>query len=121
MEHYIPKTDQPSPSKIENFRPVALLNVEGKLSFSFISKRLEKHIIANNKLINASVQKGCMEEVPSCCEHMFLVWGALKETRCNKLNVAKYCWILQMRMVQYDIDLFSLHWRGMVSTNTGYP
>ena len=42
------------------------LNVEGKLFFSLISNRLEKHIIANNNFINTSVQKGCMEKVPGC-------------------------------------------------------
>ena len=73
MEHYIPKTDQPSPSKIEGFRPIAFLNVEGKLLFSLILKRLEKCIIANNKFINTSVQKGCMEKVPGCWEHMSVV------------------------------------------------
>ena len=46
MEHYIPEIDQQSPSKIEDFRPIALFNVEGKLLFSFTAKRLEKHIIA---------------------------------------------------------------------------
>ena len=30
MQYYIHKTDQPSLSKIEDFRPIALLNVEGK-------------------------------------------------------------------------------------------
>ena len=80
--------EQPSPSKIEDFRRIALLNVEGKLFFSLISKRLEKHIIANNEFINTSVQKGCMGKVLGCWEHMSVVWGALKEARCNKLNVA---------------------------------
>ena len=44
---YIPKTDQPSFSQIEDFRSIAVLNVQEKLSCSLISKRLEKHIIAN--------------------------------------------------------------------------
>ena len=76
--HCIPKTDQPSPSKIKDFRPSALLNIEGNLFFSFISKRLEKYIIANNKFINTSIQKVCLEKVPGCWEHMSMVWGALK-------------------------------------------
>ena len=52
--------------KLEDFRPIALLNLEGKLFFGIISKRLEKHIIANNKFINTSAQMGCMEKVPGC-------------------------------------------------------
>ena len=79
MEHYIPKTDQASPSKIGDFRLIALLNVQGKLFCSLISKHLEKHLIVNNKLINTSVQKGCIEKVPGCWECICTVWRALKE------------------------------------------
>ena len=89
--------------------------------FSLISKRLEKHIIANNKFINTSVQKGCMGKVPGCLEHMSVVWGALKEARCNKLNVANIWFDIVNVYGSNHIDLFSLHWTGMVSTNTGYP
>ena len=35
MEHYVPKTKPPCPSNIKDFRPIALLNVEGKLFFQF--------------------------------------------------------------------------------------
>ena len=78
VKHYIPEIDQPSPSKVKDFMPIALLNVEGKLFFSLISKRLEKHVIVNNKFINTSVQKACMGNVPGCCENKSMVWGALK-------------------------------------------
>ena len=88
MEVFIPKVKSPSPSNIKDFRPIALLNVEGKLFFSLISKRLEQHIITNNKFINTSVQKGCMEKVPGCWEHMSMVWSALKDARVNKSSVA---------------------------------
>ena len=57
MEHYIPKTKPSYPSNINDFHPIALLNVEGKLFFILISKQLVHHIITNNKnLINTSVQ-----------------------------------------------------------------
>ena len=57
-EVYIPKNKTPNNSHIKDFRPIALLNVEGKLFFSLVSKRLETHIIINNKFINLSIQKG---------------------------------------------------------------
>ncbi|XP_057297663.1 uncharacterized protein LOC130628696 [Hydractinia symbiolongicarpus] len=56
-EVYIPKNNTPCPSNIKDFRPIALLNVEGKLFFSLISKRLESHIIKKNNFINTSIQK----------------------------------------------------------------
>ena len=87
-EIYIPKSKSPSESNIKDFRPIALLNVEGKLLFSLISKRLEAHLIANNSFINTSIQKGCMEKVPGCWEHTLTVWSALKEARSNKSDLA---------------------------------
>ena len=87
-EVYIPKNKTPNNSRIKDFRPIALLNVEGKLFFSLISKRLETHIINNNKFINLSIQKGSMEKVPGCWEHMSMVWSALKEARLNKTDLS---------------------------------
>ena len=40
MEHFILQTKPPCPSNIKDFCPIALLNVETKLFFSLISKRL---------------------------------------------------------------------------------
>ena len=87
MEHYIPKTRPPCPSNVKDVCPIALLNVEGKLFFSLISKRLVNHIITNNNL-NISVQKGCVDKVPGCWEHMSMVWSALKEARSTKSSLA---------------------------------
>ena len=65
-EVFIPKAVPPDPSCIEDFRPIALLNVGGKLFFSLISKRIEDHILVKSKFIDASIQRGCMAEVPGC-------------------------------------------------------
>ena len=87
-EVFIPKKKPPCVSKIEDFRPITLLNVEGKLFFSLIAKRLETHIINQNKFINTSLQKGCIAKVPGCCEHMSLVWQELKSTKSDKKNIS---------------------------------
>ena len=53
-EVYFPKNKPPNPNSIKDFRPISLMNVEGKLFFSLVSKRFVSHIIKNNKFINAS-------------------------------------------------------------------
>ena len=88
QEIYIPKVSSPSENKLSDFRPIVLLNVEGKVFFSLVCKRLEVHLIHNNKFINNSIQKGCMEKTPGCWEHLSIVWHALKEARTRKSNVA---------------------------------
>ena len=85
---YIPKAKPPNPNNIKDFRPISLLNVEGKLFFSLVSNRLENHIITNNKLINSSIQKGFMEKIPGCWEHMSMVWNELKSSKAEHGNLA---------------------------------
>ena len=87
-EIYIPKVNPPTAHYISDFRPIPLLNVEGKLFFSLVSRYLEKHLISNNKFINKSVQMGCMEKVPGCWEHISIVWAALKEAKFKNLSLA---------------------------------
>ena len=78
---FIPKVEKPDPTKFSDFRDISLLNVEGKIFFSLISKRFYKHIVDKNKFIDTSVQKGCMENIPGCWEHIAMVWEALKDAR----------------------------------------
>ena len=69
-EIYIPKVKPPTEHSNSDFLPIPLLNVEGKLFFSLVSRHLETHLISNNKFINKSVQKGCLEKIPGCWEHI---------------------------------------------------
>ena len=116
-EIYIPKVSCPSENKLSDFRPIALLNVEGKLFFSLVSKRLETHLIHNNKFINNSIQKGCMEKIPGCWEHLSMVWHALKEARAKKSNLA-VIWLgiaNAYGSILHKLIVFALHRYGVSS------
>ena len=89
---YILKSKTPSKNSISVFRPIAVLNVEGKLFVSLISKWVVSHVVQNNKIINLSVQKACMEKVPGCYEHLSMVWTVLKEARAQK-SLAASIWL----------------------------
>ena len=122
MEHYIPKTRPPCPSNVKDVCPIALLNVEGKLFFSLISKRLVNHIITNNNL-NISVQKGCVDKVPGCWEHMSMVWSALKEARSTKsslanisLDIANAYGSIPHRLLFFALERYGVdpHWISLI-------
>ena len=109
QEIHIPKVSNPSENKLSDFRPIALLNVEGKLFFSLVSKRLETHLIHNNKFINNSIQKGCMEKIPGCWEHLSMVRHALKEARAQNSScyMVGHCKCLWVHSPQIDCFCFT--------------
>ena len=114
-EIYIPKVNPPAAHNISDFRPIALLNMEGMLFFSLVSRRLEKHLICNNKFINKSVQKGCMEKVPGCWEHISIVWVGLKEAKSKNLSLATI-WLEYAnayRSIPHKLTVFALFRYGV--------
>ena len=84
---FIPKVEKPDPGVFSDFRDISLLNVEGKIFFSLISKRFYRHIVVKNKFIDTSVQKGCMENIPGCWEHIAMIWDSLKDARLNQKDL----------------------------------
>ena len=70
QEIHIPKVRNPSQNRLSDIRPIALLNIEGKLFFSLVSNCLETYLIPNNKFINNS-----------------MAWDALKKVRAQKSNL----------------------------------
>ena len=85
---FVPKVDSPNSSRINDFRQIALINVEGKLFFSLVSSRITNHIVHKNHFIDTSIQKGCMEGIPGCWEHMAMIWDTFKDARINKKSAA---------------------------------
>ncbi|GFO00047.1 reverse transcriptase [Plakobranchus ocellatus] len=81
---YIPK-EQDS-KRINQFRPISLLNVEGKIFFSITASRLTKYLTENG-CINTSVQKGSIPGVSGCLEHATMIWEAIQRAKSEKLNL----------------------------------
>ena len=114
-EIYIPKVSSLSENTLSDFCPLALLNVEGKLLLSLVSKRLEAHLIHNNKFINNSIQKGYMEKIPGCWKHLSMVWHSLKGSRAQKSNLA-VIWLdiaNTYGSILHKLIVFALHKYGV--------
>ena len=84
---FIPKVTDPSENNITDFRQIALMNVEAKLFWALVSRRLYNFFVKDNKIIDTVVQKGSVEGMPGCWEHISMVWEALKDSRLNKRSL----------------------------------
>ena len=82
---WIPKEQKSK--EIDQFRIISLLNTEGKIFFSVLSKRLSKFLIMN-EYIDTSVQKAGVAGIPGCIEHTGVVSQLKREARENNENLA---------------------------------
>jgi len=81
---YIPKQDKAK--RLEEFRPISLLNVEGKIFFSVLANRLTEYLLQNG-YINTSIQKAGVPGFPGCLEHVSMIWAAIREAGSHKGNL----------------------------------
>ena len=61
-------------------RPISILNVEGRIFFSLVEKRMSSYMTLNG-YIKKWQQKAFMVEVAGCIEHSTLIFEALKEAK----------------------------------------
>ena len=54
--------------KLHQFQSISLLNVEGKIFFAVITKRMTMFMI-NNWYVNTSIQNAGIPGFPGCIEH----------------------------------------------------
>ena len=81
---WIPKEMQ---SKgITNFRPISLLNVEGKILFGVPARRMTTFLMSNH-YINTSVQKAGIPGFPGCLEHSQMIWNSILSARRDKTEL----------------------------------
>ena len=81
---HIPK--EKDSRKIDQFRPISLLNVEGKIFFSVIAKRMTRFVI-NNRHVNTSIQKAGVVGFPGCIEHTTMLWDQIEITKNDKTEL----------------------------------
>ena len=68
---------------VGSFRPISLLNVEGKILFRVIARRMTSFLL-QNKYINTSVQKAGIPGFPGCLKHAQIIWNSLMTANCEK-------------------------------------
>ncbi|XP_062872774.1 uncharacterized protein LOC134334411 [Trichomycterus rosablanca] len=82
---WIPKEEDAS--KIDQFRIISLLCVEGKIFFKIVSQRLTDFLLKNG-YIDTSVQKGGVPGVPGCLEHTGVVSQLIREAKASRGDLA---------------------------------
>ncbi|XP_039516167.1 receptor-type tyrosine-protein phosphatase beta-like [Pimephales promelas] len=107
---FIPK--ETSSTTISQFRSIALLNVEGKIFFSVLAKRLATYLISNG-YIDTSCQKAGVPGFPGCVEHSAVIWEQIQRAKREKgdlhvvwLDLANAYGSVPHQLIEYALDFF---------------
>ncbi len=73
-------------TEISQFRPICLLNVEGKIFFSMIAQRLSTYL-DKNKYIDTAVQKAGIPGFSGCLEHTSMIWHQIQAAKKDKRDI----------------------------------
>jgi hypothetical protein len=71
---------------INQFRTISLLNVEGKIFFAILARRLTS-FLTDNEYINTSVQKGGVPGFSGCIEHTSALTQLIQEAKEGKKDL----------------------------------
>ncbi|XP_077352497.1 uncharacterized protein prkg2l isoform X1 [Festucalex cinctus] len=74
-------------SSLEQFREISLLDIEGKVFWAIIARRLTSYLLANG-YIDASVQKGGVPGYSGCLEHTVVISQIIKEVKSQKKTLS---------------------------------
>lgn len=85
---FVPK--ELNSTRLDQFREISLLDVEGKINWSIIAKRVRTFLNAN-EFINPSVQKGGVPGYSGCLEHTTAISQLVRETKRNNSTLSVIC------------------------------
>ena len=107
---WIPKEKESK--EINQFRPISLLNVVGKVYLGVLARRLTEFVLANN-YIDTSVQKAGIPGFPGCIEHAQMIWDTIKHVKGEKgtvdvvwLDLANAYGSVPHAFIRYSMEFF---------------
>lgn len=71
---------------INQFRDITLLNVEGKILFSILARRMTNYLLLN-KYVNTSCQKVGVPRFSGCVEHSAMIWEQIQSMKHSKVDL----------------------------------
>lgn len=109
---YIPK--EKNSRDISQFRPISLLNVEGKIFLAFLASRLTKYLL-DNEYIDTSVHKGGVPGIAGCLEHGNMIWEAIQKAKIKRkdldviwLDLANAYGSVPHQMIQLSLQMYHI-------------
>ena len=107
---YIPK--EKNAERIETFRPISLLNIDGKIMMGILAGRLSKYLLVNG-FIDTAVQKAGVPGFSGCVEHSAMIWHTIQEAKRRKMDLS-VLWLdlanaygsLPHSMIWFTLDFF---------------
>ncbi len=107
---FIPK--EWNSTTINQFRSIALLNVEGKLFFSVLARRMTS-FLSSNHYIDTSCQKAGLSGFPGCIEHTSVIWEQIQRAKREKselhvvwLDLANAYGSVPHKLVEFALEFF---------------
>ena len=107
---FIPK--EQNSSMISQFRSIALLNVEGKIFFSILARRLTNYL-TSNAYIDTSCQKAGVPGFPGCVEHSAVIWEQIQRAKRERgdlhvvwLDLANAYGSVPHQLIEFALDFF---------------
>ncbi|KAJ8278107.1 hypothetical protein GJAV_G00083890 [Gymnothorax javanicus] len=109
---FIPK--EKDSHNINQFKSIALLNVEGKIFFSVMAKRMTNYLLANN-YIDTSCQKAGVPGFPGCVEHSAMIWEQIQTAKQGKADL-HVVWLdltnaygsVPLQLIHFALDFFHI-------------
>ena len=82
---YLPKEE--NSEELGQFRPISLLNIDGKIMFGIIAKRIIDFARANG-YIDETIQKAGVPNIPGCVEHAYSIWEEIQNAKEKKSDLS---------------------------------